>query len=72
VQFVATFSLSFLSFVSLISVSDVYILLWERNLDVVLVQRIVDGGQHLTFDNAATQGLNPDKELEVDAGVGQL
>ena len=49
-----------------------YVLLWERNLDVILVQRVVDGGEYLASDNTAHQWLCPYEELEVDAAVAQL
>ena len=34
-----------------------HILLWERNLNVVLVQGVVDGCEYLTGNNATHQGF---------------
>ena len=34
-----------------------HILLWERNLNVVLVQGVVDGFEYLTGNNATHQGF---------------
>ena len=52
--------------------ADVNVLLREGNLDVVGVEGVVDGGEHLTLDGAAIERLYPDEELEVDTGVAKL
>ena len=46
-----------------------HILLWEWDFDVVLVQGVVDGGEHLAGDNATHQRLCPDEDFKVDAAV---
>ena len=46
-----------------------YILLWEWNLDVVLIERVVDGGEQLARHDVTHQCVSPYEELEVDAAV---
>ena len=44
-----------------------YVLLWERNLDAVLVEGVVDAVEHVADDIRLLDGVGPDKHLEVDA-----
>ena len=51
---------------------DMNVLLWERYLDAVLVERVVDALEDIADDIGLLGGIGPDEHLEVDAGVCQL
>ena len=51
---------------------DMYVLLWERNLDAVLVESVVDGAKHVADNVRLLDGVGPDEHLEVDAGIAQF
>ena len=69
---VKVFHYSFLTSHFSFLIFNMYILLWERYFDVVGIQRVVDGAQHVADHVGFLDGVSPDKHIEVDAGVTQL
>ena len=53
-------------------VLDMYVLLRERNLDAVLIQRVVDGAKHVADDVRFLDGVGPHENLEIDARIAQF
>ena len=51
---------------------EMYVLLWERYLNAVLVERVVDGAQHVADDIRLLDSIGPYEHLEIDAGVAQF
>ena len=51
---------------------DMNVLLWERNLDAVGVEGVIDAIQYVADYVRLLDGISPDEHLEVDARIGQF
>ena len=49
-----------------------YIALWERYFDVVLIQGVVDALQDVAYNIYLLHGIYPAEQLEIDAAVAEL
>lgn len=55
----------------LLEILDSDVALWERYLDVVFPEGVIDDFQHVADDIGPLDSIGPDEEFEVDTGVAQ-